>query len=138
MQGMRNDIETQTHIGPEVRHLLAHRGSEHSHSSSRSRPYIRELGHGATDDLVLSYSTTRILATPLGVNSSAISCRTSFPKRHQPKISFSQTSLGQTCARCNRTNFSSFGDLKSGNLAEKPCAQTVKKKKEKTKRQLSN
>jgi len=127
---MRNDIETQTHIGPEVRHLLAHRGSEHSHSSPRSRPYIRELGHGATDDLVLSYSTTRILATPLGVNSSGISCRTSFPKRHQPKISFSETSLDQTCARCNRTNFSSLRDLKSGNLAEKPCAQTVKKRRE--------
>jgi hypothetical protein len=134
---MRNDIETQTHIGPEVRQLLAHRGSEHSHSSSRGRPHICELGHGATDDLVLSYSPTRTLAAPLGVNSSAISCRTSFPKRHQPKIYFSETSLDQTCARCNRTNFSSLRDLKSGNRAEKPYAQTVKKE-EKTKAQLSD
>jgi hypothetical protein len=133
---MRNDIETQTHIGPEVRHLLAHRGSEHSHSSSRSRPHIRELGHGATDDLVLSHSSTRILATPLGVNSSAISCRTSFPKRHQRKISFSETALDQTCARCNRTNFSSLREQKSGNLAEKPWRPSSKKKKRENKKTI--
>jgi hypothetical protein len=133
---MHKDVKTQTHVGSEVRHLLADSGSDHAHSSSRSRPHIRELGHGATEDLVLSHSSTRILATPLGVNSSAISCRTSFPKRHQRKISFSETALDQTCARCNRTNFSTLRELKSGNLAEKPWRPNSKKKRRENKKTI--
>jgi hypothetical protein len=131
---MHKDVKTQTHVGSEVRHLLADSGSEHAHSSSRSRPHIRELGHGATEDLVLSYSSTRILATPLGLNSSAISCRTSFPKSHQSKISFSETSLDQTCARYHRKKFSNLRELKPGNLVEKPTPPKQEKKKKKRKR----